>query len=82
MTGSYLLNIELHYNGLMTDWGLLQHTEFFAHLYESLDAAIKMFASVTSRDLYSDARFALGHYWIVETSHVDAFILQACSVVL
>ena len=23
MTGSYLFNYELYYNGLMTDWGLL-----------------------------------------------------------
>ena len=30
MAGSYLLHNELHYNGLMTDWGLRTHAIRFA----------------------------------------------------
>ena len=53
-----------------------------ANFGEGGNAFVQVRTLVGGRDLHADAGLSLGHYRIVETGYVDAFIEQACSYIL
>ena len=61
---------------------LFQYAEFFAHLDEGGNATVEMFAVVSGRNLYADARLILRHDGVVETGHIDSLVLETSRVVL
>ena len=61
---------------------LFQYAEFFAHLDEGGNATVEVFAVVSGRNLYADARLILRHDGVVETGHIDALVLETSCVVL
>ena len=61
---------------------LLDHAQFFCHFDEGGDALVEVFTLVSGTELHANARFALGHYRIVETGHIDALFLHGGGKVL
>ena len=61
---------------------LFDYAEFFAILDECVDCAIEVFAFVTCRKLNTDTSLVFWYYRIVETGHVDTFLLHFSSKVL
>lgn len=61
---------------------LFDYAQFFAHFHEGGDALVEVLAFVSGRELHTDACLSLWHHWIVETSHIDAFLLHSGSEVL
>ena len=61
---------------------LFNHTKFLGYLSKCSDACIQVLGFMSGRYLYPYTRLSFGHYRIVETGYVDAFIEQTCGNIL
>ena len=56
--------------------GLLQHTQFLAHLDKGSDTLVEVLAVVAGRNLHTNAGLVLRHNGVVEARYIDTLLLQ------